>query len=170
MQFLSGFDGIGRYFETPAAYRAGERFEIEGADGDYQAPVGGMGRYFETPAAYRAGERFEIEGADGDYMAPVGGMSGHGGAHLGFGAHCNTGMGRYFENSFGMRNNLGPFKIEGANDVYKAPPYGGVNGLGQVDVEGPLASIKVDTHPLMWIMLGAAAGVFATLIAQGIRR
>lgn len=168
MQFLSGFDGMGRYFETPAAYRAGERFEIEGADGDYQAPVGGMGRYFETPAAYRAGERFEIEGADGDYMAPVAGVGMN--CNTGMGMNCNTGMGRYFENSFGIKNNIGPFKIQGANEVYQAPPYGGVNGLGQVDVEGPLASIKVDTHPLMWVMLGAAAGVFATLVAQGIRR
>mgnify|MGYP003675813608 FL=1 len=144
--------GMGRYFETPAAYAAGERFEAAGAEGDYQAPVEGVGRYFETPAAYAAGERFEMVGAEGDYQAPV------------------EGVGRYFENSFGIKNNLGPFQIKGANEVYRAPPYGGVNGLGQIDAQNPLVSIKVDTHPLMWILLGAAGGVFGTMLVRGMRK
>jgi len=35
--------GMGRYFETPAAYAAGERFDITGVDENYQAPVAGLG-------------------------------------------------------------------------------------------------------------------------------
>jgi hypothetical protein len=111
-----------------------------------------MGRYFETPAAYAAGERFEMVGAEGDYQAPV------------------EGVGRYFENSFGIKNNLGPFQIKGANEVYRAPPYGGANGLGQIDAQNPLVNIKVDTHPLMWILLGAAGGVFGTMLVRGMRK
>lgn len=184
MQFLSGFDGMGRYFETPQAYNAGERFEIQGADGDYRAPVGGvgrymlddtafptarqmgMGRYFETPAAYAAGERFEIEGADGDYNAPVGGM------------------GRYFEDGFGLRNKLGPFEIQSANKRYKAMPYGGTMGLGQAD-EGLISpeeaalmerlagkfALKEEkkTHPALWVALGAAVGIAGAVIYSKMR-
>ena len=130
MQFLSGYGGVGRYFETPAAYAEGERFEIAGADGDYQAPVAGVGRYFETPAAYAEGERFEIEGADGAYQAPV------------------AGVGRYFEDAFGMKHGE-RFLMQGANKRYWAPEYGGTSGLGtfkeSLDAANP------------WVLLGVGA-------------
>jgi hypothetical protein len=67
--------GMGRYFETPAAYAAGERFEMVGAEGDYQAPVEGVGRYFEDAYGIEHGERFDIAGANTNYQAPlVGGV------------------------------------------------------------------------------------------------
>ena len=66
--------GVGRYFETPQAYAAGERFDVTGVERNYQAPVAGIGRYFETPQAYAAGERFDITGVDDNYQAPVAGV------------------------------------------------------------------------------------------------
>lgn len=72
MQFLSG---LGRYFETPQAYDAGERFDITGVDANYQAPVAGVGRYFEDAYGIEHGERFDIAGANRNYQAPlVGGV------------------------------------------------------------------------------------------------
>jgi hypothetical protein len=79
MQFLSGLEGMGRYFETPQAYEMGERFDIEGADGTYQAPVDGLGRYFEDAFGEKMGDRFMIQGANKVYTAPT--YSGMGGGH-----------------------------------------------------------------------------------------
>lgn len=144
--------GVGRYFETRAAASRGERFEVTGVDDNYRVPVDGVGRYFETPAAYAAGERFDIVGAEGDYQAPVAGVAG---------------MGRYYEDSYGIKNDLGPFRIQSANEVYKAPEW----GMGDLDAKGPGGvDVKITTNPVMWILLGAAGGIFVTHLMHSMKR
>lgn len=69
-----GLKGVGAYFETPAGVRAGEVFDIEGANSVYQAPVEGLSRYFETDAAARSGMKFDITGVNYNYQAPMAGL------------------------------------------------------------------------------------------------
>ena len=131
MQFLSGLDGLGRYFETEKAYEEGERFEIEGADGDYEAPVAGVGRYFEDALGEKLGSKFEIAGANMDYRAPeVGGV----GRYM-LDDTSKFGMGRYVtDNSLGryMLDDTAKFGLSGAEGGATCPNKALTIGVGLV--------------------------------------
>lgn len=153
MQFLSGLDGLGRYFETEKAYEEGERFEIEGADGDYEAPVAGVGRYFEDAIGERLGSKFEIAGANMDYKAPeVGGV----GRYM-LDDTADFGVGRY------MLDDTANF---GMGDMVAADPQSleaeGLLGLGAADAAATCP------NKALTIGIGVGIGLVAGYVLRGL--
>lgn len=152
MQFLSGLDGLGRYFETEKAYEEGERFEIEGADGDYEAPVAGVGRYFEDAVGERLGSKFEIAGANMNYQAPeVGGV----GRYM-LDDTADFGVGRY------MLDDTANFGMSGhpAHSMQRE----GLLGLGETDAAATCP------NKYLTIGIGLGIGVVAGYVLRGVMK